>query len=145
LRRPRSYATTAGATRSPSCCATARASAVDLLSSALLVLGAAQRRARERRAARESLSEALGIFESLGAPLWADKARAELGRIGGRTPANGALTPAEQRIAELVARGLTNREVAAELILAVHTVEATLTRIYGKLGVRSRTELARRF
>jgi DNA-binding CsgD family transcriptional regulator len=111
----------------------------------LLVLGAAQRRARERRAARESLSEALRIFESLGARLWADKARAELGRIGGRTPANGALTPAEQRIAELVARGLTNREVAAELILAVHTVEATLTRIYGKLGVRSRSELARRF
>jgi DNA-binding CsgD family transcriptional regulator len=63
----------------------------------------------------------------------------------GRAPANGALTPAERRIAELLARGLTNREVAAELILAVHTVEATLTRIYGKLGVRSRSELARRF
>lgn len=115
------------------------------LSRTLLVLGAAQRRAMQRRAARESLSEALGIFESLGAPLWADKARAELGRIGGRAPANGALTPAERRIAELLARGLTNREVAAELILAVHTVEATLTRIYGKLGVRSRSELARRF
>jgi DNA-binding NarL/FixJ family response regulator len=111
----------------------------------LLALGSAQRRARQRRAARESLTEALTIFDGLGAPLWADKARAELGRIGGRTPAGESLTPAEARIAELVADGLTNREAAAELVVAVHTIEAALTRIYAKLGVRSRTELARQF
>ncbi|MGZ4384102.1 MAG: AAA family ATPase [Gaiellaceae bacterium] len=111
----------------------------------LLALGATQRRARQRRAARESLTEALEIFESLGAPLWAGKARAELDRIGGRTPAGRRLTPAETRIAELVARGLTNREVAGELVVAVHTVEAALTRIYDKLEVRSRSELTRVF
>ncbi|MGZ4401192.1 MAG: helix-turn-helix transcriptional regulator, partial [Gaiellaceae bacterium] len=55
------------------------------------------------------------------------------------------LTPAETRIAELVARGLTNREVAGELVVAVHTVEAALTRIYDKLEVRSRSELTRVF
>ena len=110
----------------------------------LLVLGAAQRRAKQRRAARESLEEALALFERLGAPLWAAKARAELGRIAGRAPASDGLTPAEARIAERVARGLSNREVAAELVIEVHTVEAALTRIYGKLGVRSRAELARR-
>jgi DNA-binding NarL/FixJ family response regulator len=110
----------------------------------LLVLGAAQRRAKQRRAARESLAEALALFERLGAPLWAAKARAELGRIAGRPPAGDALTPAEARIAERVARGLSNREVAAELVIEVHTVEAALTRIYSKLGVRSRAELARR-
>jgi DNA-binding CsgD family transcriptional regulator len=110
----------------------------------LLVLGAAQRRAKQRRAARESLDEAIALFERLGAPLWAAKTRAELGRIAGRAPASEGLTPAEARIAERVARGLTNREVAAELVIEVHTVEAALTRIYGKLGVRSRAQLVRR-
>jgi DNA-binding NarL/FixJ family response regulator len=110
----------------------------------LLALGSAQRRARQRRSARASLEEALAIFERLGAPLWAGKARAEIARIGGRTPVGERLTPAEQRIADLVATGLKNREVAAELVVAVHTVEAALTRIYSKLGVRSRTELVRR-
>ncbi|HEY7076232.1 MAG TPA: AAA family ATPase [Solirubrobacteraceae bacterium] len=115
------------------------------LGRSLLALGATQRRARHRRAARESLAEALAIFDGLGAPLWAGRARAELGRIGGRTPAGERLTPAEARIAALVARGLTNREAAAELVVAVHTVEAALTRVYAKLGVRSRSELAHRF
>ncbi len=109
----------------------------------LLALGSAQRRARQRRAARAALAEAQSIFDRLGAPLWAEKARTELARIGGRTPIGQTLTPAEQRIADLVATGLTNREVAAELVVAVHTVEAALTRIYSKLGVRSRTELTR--
>ena len=107
----------------------------------LLALGVAQRRARRRRDARGSLADALAIFERLGAPLWADKARAELGRIGGRTPVGETLTPTEAKIAELVARGLTNRQVAAELVVTVHTVETALTRVYAKLGVRSRTEL----
>ena len=108
---------------------------------ALLAGGAIQRRARRRRAARETLREALAIFEALGTPLWAAKARAEVARIGGRTPAGDDLTPTERRIAELVAEGKTNREVAAILVIAERTVESVLTQIYRKLGVRSRTEL----
>jgi DNA-binding CsgD family transcriptional regulator len=108
----------------------------------LLALGRTQRRAKRRRAARTTLDEALTIFERLGAPLWAEQARAELARIGGRTPTGDELTEAESRIARLVAEGRKNREVAAELFLTVHTVETTLTRVYRKLGVRSRAELA---
>jgi DNA-binding CsgD family transcriptional regulator len=109
----------------------------------LLALGSAQRRSRQRRAARETLEEARLVFEQLGAALWAEKARAELGRIGGRAPSSGDLTQTEQRVAELVAEGKSNKEVAATLIVSVHTVEATLTSIYRKLDVRSRTEMAR--
>jgi DNA-binding CsgD family transcriptional regulator len=110
----------------------------------LLALGALQRRARRRRDARATLTGALRLFEQLGAPIFAQRARAELERIAGRAPSGSELTPAEQRIAELVARGLTNREVAQELMIATHTVETALTRIYQKLRVRSRTELANR-
>ena len=59
------------------------------------------------------------------------------------TGTNEGLTPTERKVAQLVAAGRTNREVAAELFLSVKTVEAYLTRIYRKQGVRSRTELAR--
>jgi DNA-binding CsgD family transcriptional regulator len=111
----------------------------------LLAQGITQRRARQRRAARETLERALVIFDELGATLWADKARSELGRIGGRAASQGDLTPAERRVAELVAEGRSNKEVAAALVVSVHTVEAALTRVYRKLGVRSRAELARRF
>jgi DNA-binding CsgD family transcriptional regulator len=71
------------------------------------------------------------------------QARDELARIGGRQPSQGGLTEAERRIATLVAEGRPNREVAAALFLTEHSVEATLTRIYRKLGVRSRAALAR--
>jgi DNA-binding CsgD family transcriptional regulator len=108
----------------------------------LLALGATQRRAKQRAAARATLEEALAVFERLGAPLWADKARADLGRIGGRAPSRGDLTESERRIAELVADGHTNREVAAALFVTEHTVEGALTRVYRKLDVRSRGELA---
>jgi DNA-binding NarL/FixJ family response regulator len=108
----------------------------------LLALGTAQRRSRERRAARESLQQALAAFEQLGAAIWAARARSELGRIAGRAPGSGQLTAAERRVAELVAAGRTNKEVAAELVVTVRTVESTLTKAYAKLGVRSRTELA---
>jgi DNA-binding CsgD family transcriptional regulator len=73
-----------------------------------------------------------------------DKTRAELARIGGRAPSRGELTESERRIAELVAEGRTNREVAAALFVTEHTVEGALTRAYRKLGVRSRAELAAR-
>jgi DNA-binding NarL/FixJ family response regulator len=109
----------------------------------LLVRGAVGRRARQKRGAREPLQEALSIFESLGAPLWAAKARAELARIGGRSASALALTPTEQRVAELIATGSTNREVADALFLSVKTVEANLSRIYRKLGIASRRQLAR--
>ena len=109
----------------------------------LLALGAVQRRIKRRREARETLEEALAIFERIGAALWAERARAELRRISGRAPAPGALTPAEERIAALVAEGKTNREVAAALFLSERTVEGHLSHVFGKLGVRSRTELAR--
>jgi DNA-binding NarL/FixJ family response regulator len=97
-----------------------------------------------RGAARTSLEHALAVFDRLPAPLWATKARAELARIGGRAPSRGALTPSEERVAALVAEGRTNREVAADLFITERTVEAALTRVYGKLSVRSRTELAGR-
>jgi DNA-binding CsgD family transcriptional regulator len=110
----------------------------------LLAVGATRRRAKQRAAARETLEQALDAFETIGAPLWAGKTRAELARIGGRAPDRDALTPSEKRIAALVAEGGTNREVAAALFVTEHTVEAALTRVYRKLGVRSRTELAHR-
>jgi DNA-binding CsgD family transcriptional regulator/TolA-binding protein len=110
----------------------------------LLALGMTQRRAKQKRAARASLQQALAAFEQLGASLWAAKAQAELGRIGGRAAAAPQLTPTEERVAALVAEGRTNKEVAAALFVTVHTVEANLSRIYSKLGVRSRAELAHR-
>jgi DNA-binding CsgD family transcriptional regulator len=110
----------------------------------LLAQGVTQRRAKRRGAARLALEQALAIFERIGAPLWAQKARSELARIGGRAPSRGELTEAERRIAALVAEGRTNREVAAALFVTEHTVEGALTRAYRKLGVRSRTELAHR-
>ncbi|MET0560721.1 MAG: AAA family ATPase [Gaiellaceae bacterium] len=110
---------------------------------ALLALGIVLRRARKKRPAREAIDVALAGFEELGAAPWIENARAELGQIGGRTREDG-LTAAERRVAALVAAGRTNREVAAQLFLAERTVAGHLTRIYAKLGVRSRTELARR-
>jgi DNA-binding CsgD family transcriptional regulator len=110
----------------------------------LLGLGAAQRRSKQKARARATLEQALAAFEELGAAIWAAQARTELESIGGRTSESG-LTPAETRVAALVAEGKTNREVAAALFVTEHTVEFHLSRIYRKLGVRSRAELARRF
>ena len=110
---------------------------------ALLVLGRAQRRAKKRAAARESLAAARAGFEQLGCPGWAQAAAAELDRIAGRraTPA-GELTPGERRVAELVAAGLSNKQVAEQLYVSVYTVEAHLSQAYAKLGIASRTQLA---
>jgi DNA-binding CsgD family transcriptional regulator len=109
----------------------------------LIVLGTIQRRAKHKAAARAALEEAVAALEGMGVPLWAERARAELGRIGGRSRAGG-LTPTEQRVADLVAEGMSNKQVAEALFVSVRTVEANLTRVYAKLGVRSRTELASR-
>lgn len=108
-----------------------------------LALGRVLRRAQQRSAAHGMLTSALKQFEELGAPLWTERTREELARIGGRSASRHDLTPTEQRIAELVAEGLTNRDVASALFVTPKTVESALTRIYRKLGVRSRTALAR--
>ena len=112
---------------------------------ALLLLGRVQRRYRQRAAARESLEQARSAFERLGCPGWAQAASSELGRVSGRRAApEGALTASERRVAELVAGGLSNKEVAARMFVSVHTVGTHLSSVYAKLGVRSRTQLARR-
>ena len=110
----------------------------------LLCLGSARRQDKQKRSAREAIEEALEIFEELGARPWAERARAELRRISGRQPSSDELTATERRVAALVAQGRTNKEVAAELFMGLSTVESHLSRVYRKLGVRSRTELARR-
>ncbi len=110
----------------------------------LLVTGELHRRMRRQKSARELLGQALTVFESLGAEPWAAKVIRELGRVGGRRTPPSDLTPAEEQVALLVAEGRTNREVAAALFLSVHTVDAHLRRVYRKLHVRSRTELARK-
>ncbi len=110
----------------------------------LLMLGGIQRRLKQRAAARATLTEASGIFVRIGAPLWAERAEAELARISGRAPAQDELTVTELRVAELVGLGLSNTEIAAELFVTVRAIESTLTKTYAKLGVRTRTELAAR-
>jgi DNA-binding CsgD family transcriptional regulator len=111
---------------------------------ALLFLGRVARRSKKRAVARQSLEEARSAFEQLGCLGWADVAAGELGRVSGRRPAaGGELTPSEQRVAELVAAGLSNKEVAAQLFVSVYTVEAHLSNVYAKLGIRSRAQLAR--
>ena len=113
---------------------------------AMLVLGTIQRRTRRRADARKSLQAAQGIFDELGARTWSEKAR-RLTERPGRSPENGHeanLTPAELRVAKVVAEGATNREAAARLFVSTRTVELHLTSVYRKLGIRSRTELAAR-
>jgi DNA-binding NarL/FixJ family response regulator len=103
-----------------------------------------RRQAQQKKAAREALEQSLAIFEKVGARLWAEKARAELRRISGRRPADEELTETERRVAVLASQGRSNKEIAAELFMGLSTVEAHLSRVYRKLEVRSRTELARR-
>ena len=110
------------------------------LARTLLLQGQLQRRGGERRAARESLERALALFEELGAPLWAEKARAETRRIGVRR-APMELTENEQLVAQLAAEGMTNREIATQMFISRRTVEANLARAYRKLGISSRAEL----
>jgi DNA-binding CsgD family transcriptional regulator len=107
----------------------------------LLVKGVIERRARRRGQAKKSFEQALEIFEHLGASLWVERARAELDRVGLRRSSGAELTEGERRVAELAARGLTNREVAAALFMSPKTVEANLSRAYRKLGISSRAEL----
>lgn len=112
----------------------------------LLAMGTLYRRIREFSRARGALQQAVEIFGALGTPPLITHAQIELQRIPGRRSGDAtALTEAEKRIAELVAVGRSNKDVASTLFVSVKTVEVTLTRVYGKLGVRSRAELAHRF
>ena len=106
-----------------------------------LLLGQLQRRQRQKDSATETLKHALAAFEEVGTPLWADRAapNSRTNVAQGRD----VLTPYERRVAELAASGKTNREVASALFISPKTVEATLARIYRKLGIKSRAELGR--
>jgi ATP/maltotriose-dependent transcriptional regulator MalT len=110
----------------------------------LLVAGSVRRRARRRQDARAALTSALEVFNRLGARTWAERAQSELDRTGARRSSPSELTESERQVAELVAAGRSNREIASALFLTVSTVEAALWKIYRKLDVRSRTELAAR-
>ena len=112
------------------------------LGRSLLALGTVQRRARKKQAARQALDEARDLLEALGARPWAERARRELGRIGGRKAAQEGLSTTESEIVELVVAGRSNKEVAQALHLSPKTVEWNLSKVYRKLGVHSRTELA---
>jgi DNA-binding NarL/FixJ family response regulator len=112
-----------------------------------LYYGERLRRAGERRRARARLADALATFSRLGARPWASRAEAEL-RASGQTRApqrsyGSLLTPSEQQVAALVADGLSNREIAERLFVSVRTVEMHISNAYRKLGIRSRTGLAR--
>ncbi len=109
----------------------------------LLVLGSVHRQAGHKAPARAALEEARAIFDALGARAWSAWAIAELGRISGRRAPAHELTETEMRVATLASRGLSNHEIASALFMGVSTVEAHLSRVYGKVGVR-RAELATR-
>ena len=111
----------------------------------LLALGTVRRRLQQKLAARETLEEARLVLDRLGARIWTARAEADLRRIGGRrNPAGSELSATESQIAVLVSNGHTNSEVAAALQISRKTVEWNLSKIYRKLDVRSRTELAAR-
>ncbi|GAA4983891.1 LuxR C-terminal-related transcriptional regulator [Actinopolymorpha pittospori] len=107
----------------------------------LLVAGMVHRRTRRKREAREALEAAAAEFAALGATAFAERAREELARVGGRPPAPSHLTATEDRVARLAAQGRTNRAIADALFLSPKTVEANLARVYRKLGIASRAEL----
>jgi DNA-binding CsgD family transcriptional regulator len=108
-----------------------------------LLLGQLQRRQRFKDAAAATLRKALETFEQLGAPLWADRVRADLGRANVGPQRTAVLTPSEQRVAELAADGMTNRNIAMAMFISPKTVEANLSRVYAKLGIHSRAQLGR--
>ena len=109
----------------------------------LLALGALLRRQRRRLDAQVMLRRGGDVFRAMGANLWAARADSEFGRAGGHARSGSAtLTETESQLAELVAAGKSNREIAGEIYMSPKTVEAHLSRIYRKLALRSRTELA---
>jgi DNA-binding CsgD family transcriptional regulator len=111
-----------------------------------LRLGIVLRRSKRRAEASAALEAASAFFGDLANPLWLAKVGVEQARLGNRPRHDHprtALTPTETRLAAMVGQGLTNRQVAAAMHLTIKSVEASLTAIYRKLGVQSRTQLAR--
>lgn len=110
-----------------------------------LAHGIRLRHTQGRKAARPSLTLAAETFERLGAPEWAERARAELRATGTAAPSSSApfaaLTWQEQRIADLAARGLTNKEIGERIHLSPRTVSSHLYRVFPKLGITSRAAL----
>jgi DNA-binding CsgD family transcriptional regulator/energy-coupling factor transporter ATP-binding protein EcfA2 len=104
-------------------------------------LGGLERRAHRRGAARDALTEAAGRYAALGAAPWLTAAQAELARLDGAREAGLSVT--ERRIVDLVRRGATNREIARATFLSIKAVEANLTRLYRRFGVRNREQLGR--
>jgi DNA-binding CsgD family transcriptional regulator len=116
------------------------------LALSLVELGAAQRRANRRTAAREPLEEGMSLAHECGARSLQDRALTELLASGARPrrpPASGrdALTPSERRIADLAGTGQTNRQIAQSLFITQKTVEAHLARVFRKLHIDSRAQL----
>ncbi len=115
---------------------------------ALLAWGEQLRRARRRADARVHLERAAALFEAIGANVFADRARSEIRAAGGHTSdevvAHRLLTPHELQIARLVVGGSSTRDVAAKLFISPRTIEAHLSTIFRKIGVRNRAELAAR-
>jgi DNA-binding CsgD family transcriptional regulator len=110
----------------------------------LLALGREARRARKWAIARAALSDAASRFDALGCLGWSDHARSILEGLAGRKPGKpGDLTPSERRAAVLASEGRSNKQIAAAMFVSVHTVEVHLGRAYGKLGVESRSQLAK--
>jgi DNA-binding NarL/FixJ family response regulator len=112
------------------------------LARTLLVQGTIERRAKQKARARAALRRAETIFARLGARLWLERVERELARTGLTRSLDRELTPTELRVAQLAAGGSQNKEIAGALFVSVKTVEANLSRVYAKLGIRSRTELA---
>jgi DNA-binding CsgD family transcriptional regulator len=111
---------------------------------AVLTLGQLERRARRRAAARAAFVEAAERFVAIEADAWLTVARGELDRLeNGVRPRAGALSETERRIVDLVRSGATNREISAAMYLSVKAVEAHLSRLYRRFGVRNRTDLLR--
>lgn len=108
-----------------------------------LLLGQLQRRLRQKEATTATLTEALAAFERMKTALWADRTRNELARTSVRATRTTLLTPSEERVAELAASGLTNRDIGAAVFISPKTVEANLARIYRKLDIHTRAELGR--
>ena len=113
-----------------------------------LAFGERLRRDRRRTEARIHLRSALDTFEGISALLWAERARGELLATGETARKRDistleTLTPQERRVARLVADGASNKDAAAQLFLSSRTVEYHLGKVFTKLGVASRTELAR--
>jgi len=112
---------------------------------ALLTLGQVLRRCKVKARARDTLQDALDLFVSLGAAPFAERSRRELARVGLRPSAPLELTVTERRVAELASSGATTRQIADQVFLAPKSVEANLTRVYRKLGLHTRIELAHWF